>query len=145
MYGGVATPLALLHHSEMNGRTKHPQLQTRSSSREDSYSGVRNAMRLPPLREAPHRDHGNNGCENEPLLPAVGCKGRNGKKIQEENLPPPPLPPHKNAYQPVQRQGSQVNKYEIIDIIEKIPLCKGFEVSSKEEVKLFFLVKLFLS
>nr|XP_015838783.1 PREDICTED: Ca(2+)/calmodulin-responsive adenylate cyclase isoform X6 [Tribolium castaneum] len=110
MYGGVATPLALLHHSEMNGRTKHPQLQTRSSSREDSYSGVRNAMRLPPLREAPHRDHGNNGCENEPLLPAGGCK-RNGKKVQEENLPPPPLPPHKNSYQQVQRQSSQDMRY----------------------------------
>ncbi|XP_063921697.1 Ca(2+)/calmodulin-responsive adenylate cyclase isoform X9 [Zophobas morio] len=112
MYGGVATPLALLHHSEMNGRTKHPALQTRSSSREDSYSGIRNAMRLPPLREAPHRDHATNGCENEPLLPsAAACKAtRNGKKlVPEENLPPPPLPPHKNAA--LQRQPVQDMKY----------------------------------
>jgi hypothetical protein len=114
MYGGVATPLALLHHNEMNGRAKHPALQTRSSSREDSYSGVRNAIRLPPLREAPHRDHASNGCENEPLLPSAACKSnRNGKKLsQEENLPPPPLPPHKNSYQPVQRQTSQVSGTE---------------------------------
>lgn len=127
MYGGVATPLALLHHSEMNGRAKHPALQTRSSSREDSYSGMRNAMRLPPLRETPHRDHGNNGCENEPLLPSAACKvNRNGKKVssQEENLPPPPLPPHKNSYQPVQRQTSQVSEISVLN--ERIYLKKLF-------------------
>lgn len=109
MYGGVATPLALLHHSDMNGRAKHAALQNRSNSREDSFSGVRNsALRLPPLRENPH--HVTNGCENEPLLPGV-CKvgGKNGRKFsQEENLPPPPLPPHKNNY-PVLRQNSQVS------------------------------------
>lgn len=88
MYGGVATPLALLHQGDAgSGRAK--LLQNRSNSREENYSGVsRNAMRLPPLREAGHRDH-NNGCENEPLLPSLSCKGtRNGKKLPyEENLP----------------------------------------------------------
>lgn len=93
----------------MNGRTKHSALQARSSSREDSY-GARNAIRLPPLRETPHRDHGNNGCENEPLLPSLMVKSnRNGKKIlQEESLPPPPLPPHKNSFPQMQRPTPQV-------------------------------------
>lgn len=115
MYGGVATPLALLHHGDINGRQKqHTALQSRSNSREENYSGARNAMRLPPLRETCHRDAMSNGCENEPLLPpAVAPKPtRNGKKTpHEEALPAPPLPPHKSHYQPVQRQLSQDAKY----------------------------------
>lgn len=118
MYGGVATPLALLHHGDVNGRQKqHTALQNRSNSREENYSGGRNAMRLPPLREACHRDgprHENNNCENEPLLPpAIAPKPiRNGKKTpHEEALPAPPLPPHKNHYQQIQRQHSQDSKY----------------------------------
>lgn len=116
MYGGVATPLALLHHGEMNGRTKqHNSFQKRSNCREDSFNGTRNAPRLPPLRETNHqdrdRDVGNIGCENDPLLPTVAPKPlRNGKKFSlEENLPVPPLPPHKNHYQQVQRQYSHPN------------------------------------
>ncbi|KAI4461324.1 adenylate cyclase type 1 [Holotrichia oblita] len=103
MYGGVATPLALLHHSDMNGRSKlHNAMQSRANSREENYSGIRNAIRLPPLREANHRDV-NNGCENEPLLPPCVIPKpikNNGKKNPiEEELPAPPLPPHKNHYQ----------------------------------------------
>ncbi|XP_050314795.1 Ca(2+)/calmodulin-responsive adenylate cyclase isoform X2 [Anthonomus grandis grandis] len=100
MYGGVATPLALVHGD--NSRPKHMQLHNRQTSREESY---RNVMRLPPLRETNHRDHGLNGCENEPLLPAPivpKSNGRNGsKKNGEDSLPPPPLPPHKGpTFQP---------------------------------------------
>lgn len=118
MYGGVATPLALLHHGDVNGRQKqHMALQSRSNSREENYSGGRSAMRLPPLREACHREgsrHENNNCENEPLLPpAVAPKPtRNGRKTpHEEPLPAPPLPPHKSHYQQVVRQNSQEAKY----------------------------------
>ncbi|KAL1498283.1 hypothetical protein ABEB36_009104 [Hypothenemus hampei] len=99
MYGGVATPLALLHGE--NARPKHIQLQNRQMSREDNF---RNVMRLPPLRESNHRDHGLSSCENEPLLPGAAAKfnGRNGSKKgpSDDNLPPPPLPPHKNSFQP---------------------------------------------
>lgn len=108
MYGGVATPLAFLH-GEINGRTKqYNALQNRSNSRDENYNGVRNPIRLPPLRETGHRDRGehtNNTCENEPLLPSVAPKpGRNCKKLpHEENPSAPPLPPHKNTYQQVQR------------------------------------------
>ncbi|XP_018562676.1 Ca(2+)/calmodulin-responsive adenylate cyclase isoform X3 [Anoplophora glabripennis] len=111
MYGGVATPLALLHHGDLNGRPKHPA-QNRSSTRDDSYRASSNAVRLPPLRESTHREH-INGCENEPLLPAVASKGpRNGKKLPcEENLPPPPLPPHKTNSQQSQRQPTPEMKY----------------------------------
>lgn len=103
MYGGVATPLALLH-GEMNGRAKqHNPMQNRSNSREDSYNGIRNPIRLPPLRETGQRerDHCSNGCENEPLLPTVVAPKvsvkpkRNG---HEEPILAPPLPPHKNNY-----------------------------------------------
>lgn len=109
MYGGVATPLALLHHSEVNGgRLKHTtpsSAANHSSLRDETYGITRNAMRLPPLRETTsHRSGGGgsdhiSGCENEPLLPNVSCKlPRNGKKLPsvEDTLPPPPLPPHKN-------------------------------------------------
>lgn len=99
MYGGVATPLALLHHGDPNNR--HPPMQNRTNSREDNYNSIRNAIRLPPLRETGQRErlHGNIGCENEPLLPLMNYKPRNGKIIpKEDNLPPPPLPPHKNNY-----------------------------------------------
>lgn len=110
MYGGVATPLALLH-GEINGRTKqYNQMQNRSNSREDNYNGLRNPIRLPPLRETGQRerDHGNSVCENEPLLPTapplpkVCAKPK--KLAHEESLPAPPLPPHKNNYQPIPRQ-----------------------------------------
>lgn len=100
MYGGVATPLALLH-GEMNGRTKqHNPMQNRSNSRDDSYNNsVRNPIRLPPLRETGQRDH-NTGCENEPLLPSAlpqKLTVKPKRNVHEE--PPllaPPLPPHKN-------------------------------------------------
>lgn len=58
-----------------------------------------NAPRLPPLREGNHTNHG----ENEPLLPSHATpkihsvQRHNGKKmVLEQDLPPPPLPPHKN-------------------------------------------------
>lgn len=120
MYGGVATPLALLHQGEGNGRSKqYNQLQTRATSSRDvessngSYS-VGNAMprvmpmnssRLPPLRESNNRSNDmNHTGENEPLLPMHSTpkihsvqRSHNGKKILlEQDLPPPPLPPHKN-------------------------------------------------
>lgn len=101
MYGGVATPLALLH-GEMNGRTKqYNAIQTRPSPRDDSYS--HSAIRLPPLRETSHREHTPTNCENEPLLPSPAPKpNKNCKRTNhEESLPPPPLPPHKNSYQQV--------------------------------------------
>ncbi|XP_057653494.1 Ca(2+)/calmodulin-responsive adenylate cyclase isoform X4 [Diorhabda carinulata] len=106
MYGGVATPLALLHHSDLNNRPKHNPVQPRQSIREDSYTTSRNVMRLPPLRETAASHHVNS-CENEPLLPNF----RSGKKKSlplEENLPPPPLPPHKNNNQ---RQGTPEMRY----------------------------------
>ncbi|XP_049823997.1 Ca(2+)/calmodulin-responsive adenylate cyclase-like isoform X2 [Aethina tumida] len=106
MYGGVATPLALLHHGDVTNRPTKHTMPSRSNSRDESYGGARNPLRLPPLRETGPRDHINNGCENEPLLPNVTGKGvRNGKKsCQEENLPPPPLPPHKSNYPQAQWQ-----------------------------------------
>lgn len=116
MYGGVATPLALLHQGEGNGRSKqYNQLQNRATSSRDvessngSYS-VGNAMvprvmsmnsRLPPLRETNRNSDMNHG-ENEPLLPMhatpkIHSVQRSGKKMMlEQDLPPPPLPPHKN-------------------------------------------------
>ncbi|KAF5272245.1 hypothetical protein FQA39_LY01327 [Lamprigera yunnana] len=112
MYGGVATPLALLHHGEINGRMKqHNSFQKRTNSREDNFNLNRNAPRLPPLRETNHkeRDITTNGCENDPLLPTIAPKPlRNGKKFSlDESLPTPPLPPHKNHLQQLQRQFSQ--------------------------------------
>lgn len=99
MYGGVATPLALLH-GEMNGRARQLNpMQNRSNSREDTYNGIRNPIRLPPLRETAQRDLGNNGCENEPLLPSMAAQKVNvkpKKSAHEEPLLAPPLPPHKN-------------------------------------------------
>lgn len=116
MYGGVATPLALLHHSDINGRTKqHNALQYRSNSKEEGYSGVRNALRLPPLRETGHRDILGGGCENEPLLPPMIAPKpmRNGKKqlSLDEGMSAPPLPPHKNHFHQIPRQFSQDSKY----------------------------------
>lgn len=120
MYGGVATPLALLHHGDINGRTKqHNALQCRSNvslnNREENYSGVRNALRLPPLRETGHRDILTSSCENEPLLPpSVAPKPiRNGRRQHslEENLSAPPLPPHKNQFYQIPKQHSQDSKY----------------------------------
>nr|XP_022918465.1 Ca(2+)/calmodulin-responsive adenylate cyclase isoform X6 [Onthophagus taurus] len=95
LYGGVATPLALLHHAELNGNRKHQtSMQSRQNSREDNYSGIRNAIRLPALREN-HRD----GCENEPLLPPSCVLPKPVKmKKSDDELPAPPLPPHKNHY-----------------------------------------------
>lgn len=96
MYGGVATPLALLHQmqqgsaSEVNGRGKP---QRPSCSRDEGNgasshshhggfsSGVhpslllRNTSRLPPLRENSCRENGGGGIrhgECEPLLPLSG-------------------------------------------------------------------------
>ncbi|XP_017782310.1 PREDICTED: Ca(2+)/calmodulin-responsive adenylate cyclase-like, partial [Nicrophorus vespilloides] len=111
MYGGVPTPLALLHGDNSGGRKV---LQSRASSREES--GIRIAMRLPPLRETCHREMMNIGCENEPLLP-VPCKSNRIVKKHEETIVTtsavaaaaaattttaaavaPPLPPHKMLY-----------------------------------------------
>jgi len=99
MYGGVATPLALLHQmqqggvSEMNGRGKQQRPSssrdeggansgggTSSHSHHGSFSSgmhpsllMRNTSRLPPLRENNCRENGGNGGirhgECEPLLP----------------------------------------------------------------------------
>lgn len=76
MYGGVATPLALLHHGDVTNRPTKHTMPSRSNSRDESYGGARNPLRLPPLRETGPRDHINNGCENEPLLPNVTGKGK---------------------------------------------------------------------
>ncbi|GLV34234.1 rutabaga [Carabus blaptoides fortunei] len=136
MYGGVATPLALLHQGEP--MSVRPKLQNRAScSRDDSGSGANscysmvvprvmamNAPRLPPLREASGRDGSHNG-ENEPLLPVSmvakvqPAQSRtfhtNNKKVTtaENDLPPPPLPPHKNNVQVVnaQRQNTSDMRY----------------------------------
>lgn len=110
MYGGVATPLALLHQNETNGRQKqYTQIQTRAtSSREienSSYSAMiprvmpLNQPRLPPLRENNNRETTQNG-ENEPLLPTHVPKIHSAQRFNrkpEPDLPPPPLPPHKNG------------------------------------------------
>lgn len=120
LYGGVATPLALLHQSEGNGRQKqYAQIQSRAtSSRDESSNGSYgvgsgiiprvmplNVPRLPPLRESGNRDLTHTG-ENEPLLPSHATpklhsvQRHNGKKmVLEQDLPPPPLPPHKNNLQ----------------------------------------------
>ncbi|XP_044753181.1 Ca(2+)/calmodulin-responsive adenylate cyclase-like isoform X3 [Coccinella septempunctata] len=100
IYGGVATPLALLQPTEQS--TSRPPNANRSNCRDDNHNnGLRSSMRLPPLKQTVQRQrlHGNNGCENEPLLPSLFYKSRNSKLLpQENNLPPPPLPPHKNSY-----------------------------------------------
>ncbi|CAH1156233.1 unnamed protein product [Phaedon cochleariae] len=111
MYGGVATPLALLHHADPanHGRAKHhpAPLPMRDHA----------PIRLPPLRETavhllsgpPMREttaHLLSSCENEPLLPSARLSQK--KVGAEEGLPgPPPLPPHKNG----QRQGGAEAKY----------------------------------
>lgn len=116
MYGGVATPLALLHQSDFSERPppKHHNAK-RPPHRDDNFNGTRNVPRLPPLRETNHRDRdqgASNNCENDPLLPTPPKPGWNvkGKFAIEENLPLPPLPPHKNHYQPVM-VGIEINKY----------------------------------
>lgn len=116
MYGGVATPLALLHQNETNGRKQYNQIQTRATSSREvengSYSVANSVMprvmplsgpRLPPLRETSHNREMSQNGENEPLLPTHVPKVQNirfnngNRKIQEPDLPPPPLPPHKNG------------------------------------------------
>lgn len=127
MYGGVATPLALLHQNSESTRPKHIQTSGRAScSRDDSFGNgggnssssysviprvvSSNAPRLPPLRESSNRETAHNG-ENEPLLPSsMAAKGQSSrqpvyhKKNIENDLPPPPLPPHKNSIQVVNMQ-----------------------------------------
>ncbi|XP_018324756.1 Ca(2+)/calmodulin-responsive adenylate cyclase isoform X3 [Agrilus planipennis] len=103
LYGGVATPLALLHHSEMNGRAKiHNSFQQKcSTSREENYNGTRNAIRLLPVRD---RNKDNKINESEPLLSSFCFQpnNRNDKPFNTDigNPQGPPLPRHKN-YQPV--------------------------------------------
>lgn len=130
MYGGVATPLALLHQGEpMSVRPKHQTQNRASCSRDDNGSGgnssysmvprvmAMNAPRLPPLRESSSGRDGSHSGENEPLLPVnmvakvQPAQSRtfhtNSKKITttaENDLPPPPLPPHKNNVQVVNAQ-----------------------------------------
>lgn len=112
MYGGVATPLALLHGD--NARTKHISVPNRPNPREDSF---RNVMRLPPLRETNHRDHGLGNCENEPLLPGAIPRfnnSRNGAgKSQEDHNQPPPLPPHKGGAFPVNNNNNMVSTINV--------------------------------
>lgn len=114
MYGGVATPLALLHHAEQS--TSRPSIMNRTYPKEDNYNNsLRSAMRLPPLKQTVQRErmHGNNGCEHEPLLPPLSCKPRNGKLFpQDDSSPPPPLPPHKTNYHPSSMQNPQVTQQE---------------------------------
>lgn len=81
MYGGVATPLALVHQIQHQGGGTADSKNSRRGLglvREESYSAssvglLRSAPRLPPLREG---EGGNNGLggggENEPLLPSNG-------------------------------------------------------------------------
>lgn len=97
MYGGVATPLALLHqNNEISSGNSRPRTSNVVPS-----AIVRNAPRLPPLRET-SRGESLNGGESEPLLPSASNAKivltrnfQNKNKIPEEDLPPPPLPPHK--------------------------------------------------
>ncbi|KAJ8971721.1 hypothetical protein NQ317_009068 [Molorchus minor] len=108
MYGGVATPLALLHHGDVNGRPKHNALQNRPGTRDESYRVSGNAVRLPPVRESVQREIIND-CENEPLLPAISCKlPKNGKKIQRQPTPEmkynPPWPRNQNPYSAINNQ-----------------------------------------
>ncbi|XP_045474038.1 Ca(2+)/calmodulin-responsive adenylate cyclase-like isoform X4 [Harmonia axyridis] len=115
MYCGVATPLALLHHAEQSTSSR-PSVTNRTYPKEDNYNNsLRSAIRLPPLKQSVQRDklHGNNGCEHEPLLPSLSCKTRNGKHIsQDDNAPPPPLPPHKTNYHPSSmQQNTQDSRY----------------------------------
>lgn len=114
MYGGVATPLALLHQMHQGGggggdsnvhSTKKQQNRTVVG---EGYS-ARNTSRLPPLRES-SMSGGQGGGECEPLLPsssgaALKIVPRQGKKSRTSNLddignlPPPPLPPHNKTFQ----------------------------------------------
>ncbi|KAF4516837.1 hypothetical protein B566_EDAN006232 [Ephemera danica] len=92
MYGGVATPLALVHqiqqHQSGTGDNKSVRRGLGLVQREDSYSAssaglLRSAPRLPPLREG---ESGGNGAvgENEPLLPSNG--GANLKIIPAQKV-----------------------------------------------------------
>nr|CAD7401062.1 unnamed protein product [Timema cristinae] len=92
MYGGVVTPLAFLHQLQQQsgpGPSRTPQ------GGGPTAACVRNAPRLPPLRETSVHS------ECEPLLPPGTNLPRlvsSGKKIPRQgtppDLPPPPLPPH---------------------------------------------------
>lgn len=111
MYGGVATPLAMLLHSEQSN--SRPSMMNRSTCRDDNYNNsLRSAMRLPPLKQTVQRQRiqgQNKGCEIEPLLPSMSFKSRNCKvSHQDDTLPPPPLPPHKNTYHQYSAENTQV-------------------------------------
>uniref|UniRef100_A0A8D8X293 adenylate cyclase n=1 Tax=Cacopsylla melanoneura TaxID=428564 RepID=A0A8D8X293_9HEMI len=96
MYGGVATPLALLH-----------QLQQSQPDQNKPIKQLRNVPPPPPRSNNTHR-----GPEFEPLLPPNNSSGglrimpRNssGAKLHKDN--PPPLPPHKGVTQVFQPENS---------------------------------------
>lgn len=82
MYGGVATPLALLH--QMQGDLSRGKCLRRDDGGALLSNCYRNSSRLPPLREAIQGsgsrggssvgghgapENGFGGAENEPLLP----------------------------------------------------------------------------
>lgn len=96
MYGGIATPLAMLHNGEAPPR--------RIVSRPPVNEPVRNGPRLPVLREA-HRDASNHRRgECEPLLPLSNSvmkilpNSNNGKFTYSNNF-------NENSY----NNGSSVN------------------------------------
>ncbi|VEN57729.1 unnamed protein product [Callosobruchus maculatus] len=108
MYGGVATPLALLHqqHDQLPAQPPQPGgPRPPRPPRDDPYgagAAATRANRLPPLREVAHHMGGNGACESEPLLGGQACK-RNGKKPssaereqelmqQQQQQQPPPQP-----------------------------------------------------
>nr|CAH7767810.1 unnamed protein product [Callosobruchus chinensis] len=160
MYGGVATPLALLHqqHDQMPSQPQLSGPRPPRPPRDDPYGGgaaASRANRLPPLREAAHHMSGNGACESEPLLGGQACK-RNGKKAstvereqelmqQQQQQPPPPpffhhhhqqqqapiVPPHKGG---CVRQATPETKYHPPWPRTQNPFC-GFSPQPVDSIK----------
>jgi hypothetical protein len=96
MYGGVATPLALVHQIQQHqagvGDNKNGRRGLGLVQREDSYSAssaaiLRNVPRLPPLREGEGGGNGiGGGGENEPLLPSNGGANLKIMPLQKVNM-----------------------------------------------------------
>ncbi|XP_047110643.1 Ca(2+)/calmodulin-responsive adenylate cyclase isoform X3 [Schistocerca piceifrons] len=134
MYGGVATPLALVHQMHQGGsgdsgsRAGKPPSHRVGGNASEGYS-MRSAPRLPPLRESGSGCGPGAGGECEPLLPPSagaphkivprqGKKSRNNNLDDDSNLPPPPLPPHNKNFQQsgtsstkVSQRSAEVAKY----------------------------------
>ncbi|XP_059470227.1 Ca(2+)/calmodulin-responsive adenylate cyclase isoform X2 [Neocloeon triangulifer] len=98
MYGGVATPLALVHQQGPGDIRNGRRALGLSLNRDDSYP-MRTGPRLPPLREGDGANHNGTGGgsmgaaagENEPLLPSNGLSNHH-KIVPAQKMNPLRLP-----------------------------------------------------